>query len=255
MYIDTHCHLDSKNYDDNLENVINNAISLGIEKIIIPGANIEDLNKAILISQKYEIVYFAIGIHPIEIDNLNKDSKLLLNTALNNPKCVAVGEIGLDYHYKNDIETKQKQDKAFRYQIELSLTHNKPIIIHTRDSSFDVAKILSDYKNDLKAVIFHCYGGDLELLDFLNCPCYYGIGGIVSFKNAKILRDSLKYIPQDSLLLETDSPYLAPAPHRGKLNTPEYIPLIASHLANYLQKDIKEIAHITTTNAKKVFEF
>ncbi|RAX54678.1 hypothetical protein CCY99_02640 [Helicobacter sp. 16-1353] len=260
MYIDTHCHLDSKEYINNLDSVITNAIDLGLERIVIPGANINDLQYAIDISEKYDIVYFASGIHPSEIENLNEDSKSILKNALSHSKCVAIGEIGLDYHYLDSNpsianDTKAKQKIAFRYQIELALENSKPIIIHTRDSNDDVKAILSDYANELNAVIFHCFGGDMNLFGFLKCPCYYGIGGIVSFKNAHSLRESLKEIPLESLLLETDAPYLSPTPHRGKTNTPEYIPLIASHLANTLQMDINKLAAITTMNAKSVFRF
>lgn len=260
MYIDTHCHLDSKEYADNLDNIITNAAKFGLEKIVIPGADIKDLKNAIKISEKYDIVYFASGIHPNEIDNLNEDSKILLKDTLSHHKCVAIGEIGLDYHYLDSNinvanDTKAKQEKAFRFQIELALDNNKPIIIHTRDSNDDIKTILSDYTNELKAVIFHCFGGDMSLFGFLKCPCYYGIGGVVSFKNAHSLRESLKKLPLESLLLETDAPYLSPVPYRGKTNTPEHIPLIASHVADTLQKDISDIATITTTNAKSVFSF
>lgn len=260
MYIDTHCHLDSKEYKGNLDSIISNASDLGLERIVIPGADIKDLEYAIDISNQYDMVYFASGIHPNEIDSLNEDSKIRLKNALAHPKCVAIGEVGLDYHYldsnQSNIDTiKANQEKAFRFQIQLAIENNKPLIIHTRDSNARLKEILSDYTNDLKAVIFHCFGGDMNLFGFLKCPCYYGIGGVVSFKNAQFLRDSLKNIPLTHLVLETDAPYLSPVPHRGKINTPEYIPLIAKHLADTLQKDINEVAHITTSNAKTIFGF
>lgn len=256
MYIDTHCHLDSQKYKENLDEVIANSLELGVEKIIIPGADINDLDYAISISQKYDSVYFASGIHPTEIQNLDSNAKAKIKDAITNPKCVAIGEIGLDYHYFDTddcSELKLAQERAFRFQIELALSNNLPIIIHTRDSNDDVVRILKDYDNDIIGLVFHCFGGDKVLLNALNCPTYYGIGGVVSFKNAQILRDTLRDIPLSSLILETDAPYLAPVPHRGKVNTPEYIPLIASHLAQTLNFDINTIAASTTSSAKKLF--
>ncbi len=260
MYIDTHCHLDSDDYKDDFKLVISHSIELGLERIIIPGADIADLPRAIKLAECYDEVYFASGIHPNEIANLNEDSKAALNLALNHSKCVAIGEVGLDYHYLDSNMScaqsqKMSQKIGFRYQIELAISHNKPLIIHTRDSSNDVIDILQDYEADLKAVIFHCFGGDMMLVNALKCPCYYGIGGIISFKSAQILQNSVKQIPLESLLLETDAPYLAPTPYRGKRNTPEYIPLINTVLAANLEIDDMKLAQITTQNAKKVFGF
>lgn len=258
MYVDTHCHLDSKEYTQNLDSVIANALTLGVEKIIIPGADIASLPRAITLSETYPHIYFASGIHPSEIESFDEDTKNTIQKALSHDKCVAVGEVGLDYHYLDsakESEIKHKQELALRFQIQLAIESNKPIIIHTRDSNDDIIKILSDYDDKIKAVIFHCFGGDLRLIGALKCPCYYGIGGVISFKNATTLKENIKKIPLHSLLLETDAPYLAPTPHRGKINSPEFIPLIASYLADCLQCDINEIAEITTKNANNVFGF
>ncbi|RDU64717.1 TatD family hydrolase [Helicobacter sp. MIT 14-3879] len=256
MYIDTHCHLDSEKYNDNLETIINNSINLGLEKIVIPGADIADLTKAIKISEKFDMVYFAAGIHPNEINSLNKNSIAMLKDALMHEKCVAVGEIGLDYYYlDSDINNaKMLQESGFRLQIELAIEKNKPIIIHTRNSNVDIIRILNNYEFE-KGIIFHCFGGDMGLVNSLNCDLYYGIGGIISFKNAKKLQNSVKNLPLNSIILETDAPYLAPVPHRGEINSPEYIPIIASHLANNLDCDISEIASLSTQNASRVFGF
>lgn len=253
MYIDTHCHLDSKEYDEILEQVLENAFNLGVQKIIIPGADIADLDKAMQISQKYDMVYFATGIHPNEIASLNKDTMMLLRGAIVHEKCVAVGEIGLDYHY--DGFDKDMQERGFRGQIELAIEANKPIIIHTRDSNSDVIKVLKDYENDISSLVFHCFGGDMQLVDALKCKCYYGIGGVISFKNARELKENVKLLQKDSILLETDAPYLAPTPHRGTTNTPEHIPLIAAHLADVLGVDVGTLAEISTENANRIFKF
>lgn len=253
MYIDTHCHLDSTAYDEVLEQVLSNSLSLGVQKIVIPGADIIELPKAIKIAEKYDRVYFAVGIHPSEIANLNKDSMALLKDSISHKKCVAVGEIGLDYHYSG--YDKELQERGFREQIHLALESNKPIIIHTRESNSDTIRILKDYENDITSLIFHCFSGDMQLVNALKCKCYYGIGGVISFKNANLLRDSVKKLELDSILLETDAPFLAPTPHRGKTNTPEYIPLIASYLAEVLGINIATLAALSTKNANNVFRF
>lgn len=253
MYIDTHCHLDSTTYDEVLEQVLNNSLNLGIQKIVIPGADVIDLPKAIKIAEKYDMVYFAVGIHPSEIVSLNKDSMALLRDSISHKKCVAVGEIGLDYHYSG--YDKELQERGFREQIHLALESNKPIIIHTRESNSDTIRILKDYENDITSLIFHCFSGDMQLVNALKCKCYYGIGGVISFKNANLLRDSVKKLELDSILLETDAPFLAPTPHRGKTNTPEYIPLIASYLADVLGINISTLATLSTKNANNIFRF
>lgn len=256
LYIDTHCHLDSKEYKENLDSIITNALNLGVKKIIIPGANINDLTTAAQIAEKYSGIFFASGIHPTEIGSFDTNMQAKIKDILSNPKCVAIGEIGLDYHYldSNSDDIKLTQEKAFRFQIELAISNNLPIIIHTRDSNADVIRILKDYESDIVGLVFHCFGGDTNLVNALLCPTYFGIGGVVSFKNAKSLRDCLHSLPLESLILETDAPYLAPTPHRGKINTPEYIPIIAEHLGETLHLDKEIIATSTTNNAIKLFK-
>lgn len=257
VYIDTHCHLDSKKYKENLDTIITNALNLGVQKIIIPGADINDLPYAAQIAEKYSGVFFASGIHPTEIGDFNCNMQAKIKDILSNPKCIAIGEIGLDYHYfdsNNCDDIKLAQERAFRYQIELAISNNLPIIIHTRDSNDDVIRILKDYESDIIGLVFHCFGGDKTLVNALSCPTYFGIGGVVSFKNAQSLRDCLQELPLESLILETDAPYLAPMPHRGKINTPEYIPIIATHLGETLCLDLEIIATNTTNNALKLFK-
>ena len=256
VFIDTHCHLDSKEYKENLDSIITHSLNLGVQKIIIPAANIDDLPYAVQIAEKYSGVFFASGIHPTEIGDFNTNMQAKIKDVLNHSKCVAIGEIGLDYHYLDSScdDTKLAQERAFRFQIELAISNHLPIIIHTRDSNADVLRILKDYENEILGLVFHCFGGDKMLLNALKCEVYFGIGGVVSFKSAQNLRDCLKDMPLESLILETDSPYLAPVPHRGKINSPEYIPIIAAHLGEVLHLDIEKIAKITTQNAHRLFK-
>lgn len=254
-FIDTHCHLDSTDYDSEVGTILEHCAELGVENMLIPGANLADLPKAIALVDKFSEIYFAVGIHPNEIHTLSPNALKIMHESAKHKKCLAVGEIGLDYHYKNDEVTKKAQESGFRTQLELGIALNLPIIIHTRESNSDIVNILKDYESTIKCVIFHCFGGDMNLVDCLKCPIYYGIGGVISFKNAKNLQESVKKLPQESLLLETDAPYLAPTPHRGERNTPEFIPLIASHLAQNLNVSVKEVAEISTANAIRAFGF
>ena len=255
QFIDTHCHLDDTKFDGEVSAILDSCADLGVEKVLIPGADVSDLPKAVALAERFTQIYFAIGIHPNEICALDSRALQTLQESANHPKCLAVGEIGLDYHYKNDEITKKAQESGFRAQLELAIALNKPIIIHTRQSNADIVRILRDYETRLKCVIFHCFGGDMNLVDCLKCDCYYGIGGVVSFKNAQILHDSVKKLPLDSLVLETDAPYLAPTPHRGTRNSPTFIPLIAEHLAEHLKISVEKIAQISTTNAIRAFGF
>lgn len=259
MYVDTHCHLDNDVYKDNINSIISNALSLKVNKFVIPGADINTLQLAIKLSKVFDGVYFACGVHPNEAKVFNNEIKSIIESNINNQKCVAIGEIGLDYHYFNQLSEqeiiydKKLQEDVFRAQIEMAIAFNKPIIIHTRDSNKDLINILRDYQNNLRAVLLHCFGGDEYMIDSLKCEMFYGIGGIVTFKNADKLRDCIYKLPLDSIVLETDAPYLAPTPYRGKINTPEYIPIINSYLSNLLNLSIDNMAMISTNNAMRLF--
>ena len=255
MYVDTHCHLDSDALAPNLDSILQNCFKQGVNKIIIPGADINDLPKALELSSKFSGVYFALGIHPNEANTFNPSIESRFKECINHKKCVAIGEVGLDYYNLDFKPTKEIQKEVFEIQINLALESKKPLIIHSRESNNDVVDVLKSYENSLKAVVFHCFGGDLNLLGCLKCPIYYGIGGIITFKNAKTLKDSIKKLPLDSILLETDSPYLAPTPFRGKINTPLNIPLINEALALELNLKKEELEKITSANAARVFGF
>ncbi|SHO81574.1 Putative deoxyribonuclease YcfH [hydrothermal vent metagenome] len=251
MIIDTHCHLDDEKYIDDFDEIMERAKDNNIHKMIIPGADPKTLNRAIQLSKKYDNIYFSVGVHPYDASNYDRD---FLEEFINNPKCVAVGECGLDYfRLPNDNidEYKNLQKNVFIDQIELAKKYNKPLIVHIRDASRDSLDILKSY-NSLKGVL-HCYNADEELLLLAKRDFYFGIGGVVTFKNAKKLINILPKIPKDKLLIETDAPYLTPTPHRGKRNEPAYCQLIANRMQEILEID--NIASITTENANKLFNF
>lgn len=254
MFIDTHCHLDSDEFSGRVEHIVESCKAVGVNNIIIPGASLKDLKTAIALAQRFEGIYFAVGIHPNEVEMLDSNAFKILQDSALHKKCLAIGEIGLDYHYKSDNATKQAQEIALRSQIKLAINFKKPIIIHSRESTADIIKILKDYESSVKGVIFHCFSGDMGLVGALKCQCFYGIGGVISFKNARILQENIQKIPLDSIVLETDAPYLAPTPHRGKVNSPEFIPLIASHIAKHLNMSVEKVAEISTANAFRAFK-
>lgn len=246
MIIDTHTHLDNKKYYENLDEVLKRADENNVKKFIIPAADPDDLKRAIKLSEKNENIFFAVGVHPMDVEKYNK--KYLIDN-ITHPKCVAVGEIGLDYHYTK--ETKNQQIEIFKEQIEIALEYKKPIIVHIREASPDSLKILTNYPT-LKGVL-HCFNADEQLLK-LQENFYYGIGGVITFKNARKLIEVFPKIPKNKIIIETDSPYLTPHPFRGTLNEPAYTTLVAQKIAELWKCDIKEVEDITTKNAKELFK-
>ena len=250
MIIDTHTHLDNEKYYDDVEVVIKRAHENGINQFIIPAADPKDITRAIELAQKYDEIYFAVGVHPIDVEKY--DDKYLLDY-INHPKCVAVGEIGLDYHYTK--ETKDAQIEILKKQLDIAIKYNKPIIIHIREATHDSFLILDEYIKkypELKGVL-HCFNADEELLKLQN-NFYYGIGGVITFKNAKKLINVFPKIPQNRVIIETDSPYLTPHPHRGKRNEPSYTTLVRDKIAELWNISKDEVENITTKNAKELFK-
>jgi len=249
MIIDTHCHLDNEKYYLDIDEVIKKAKESGVKKFIIPAASPKDIERAIELSEKYDEIYFAVGVHPCDIVNF----KIKYSTNyINNPKCVAVGEIGLDYHYTK--ETKETQIELFKKQLDIAIKYNKPVIIHIREANQDAFEILEKYISkypNLRGVL-HCFNADAQFLKLKN-NFYYGIGGVITFKNARKLVEVFPKIPQNRVIIETDSPYLTPHPHRGERNEPSYTTLVRDKIAELWNIDAKKVEEITTKNAKELF--
>ncbi|MEJ2372385.1 MAG: TatD family hydrolase [Sulfurimonas sp.] len=255
MIIDTHIHLDDDRYNEDLEDVLDRAREGGVKRFIIPGADPQTLDKAINIAQKYEDVYFAVGVHPYDMDNYSED---IFHTYLTHEKCVAVGECGLDYFRLEGSEEekaaqKAKQKEVFTAQIKLAREYKKPLIVHIRDASNDSKTILLENNAGDVGGVLHCFNADEQLLVLANEGFYFGIGGVLTFKNAKKLVNVLPKIPEDKLVIETDGPYLTPTPHRGQRNEPLYTQFVAQKMSELLEKDLKEVEKITTENAQKLF--
>lgn len=255
MIIDTHIHLDDDRYDEDLESVLERAREGGVKQFIIPGADPQTLDKAIAIAEKYDDVFFAVGIHPYDMDNYRED---IFHTYLKHEKCVAVGECGLDYFRlegsdEEKAAEKAKQKEVFTAQIKLAREYKKPLIVHIRDASNDSKAILLE--NDAGEVggVLHCFNADEQLLSLSEQGFYFGIGGVLTFKNARKLVNVLPKIPEDKLVIETDGPYLTPTPYRGQRNEPLYTQFVAQKMAEVLEKELKEVEKITTENAQKLF--
>ncbi len=250
--IDTHSHINFEDYKLNFEEFLSEIKHNEVEKVIIPGVEPSSFNEIISLCNKYEMIYGAIGVHPSEFQTYNQKVEAIIYRLIENSKIVAIGEIGLDYHYGND--SKEEQKNILRKQLKIAEETKLPVVIHDRESHEDVFEILQEYK--LSNVIFHCFSGNSEFAKRCIDKGYYiGLGGVVTFKNAKDLKESTKIIPIDRILLETDAPYLAPVPFRGKTNSPAYLKYIAQEIANIKEINIEEVKKQTTINAKRIFNF
>ena len=249
--IDTHSHLFSEEFNEDLKECIDRCILNNVNKIILVGFSKETNIKAQELANKYDIFYPTAGVHPEECDNdyLNKFNEL--EEFVNNHKVYAIGECGLDYHW--DITYKEEQKELLKLQCKLAIKLDLPIIIHMRDATKDTYDILKEYKGKLKGVM-HCYSGSYEMaLEFIKLGLDISLGGTVTFKNAVEPKKIAKEIPLEHLLIETDCPFLAPTPFRGKRNESSYVKYVLEEIAKIKEMDIKEVEKITTNNAIKLF--
>ncbi len=250
--IDTHTHLYLDQFSDDINDVINRALENGIEKFYLPSIS-SKYNKSMHdLQNKYPNYCFCmIGLHPCYVDK-NFDSELnFIYKRIKKHKYVAIGEIGIDLFHEQKYYNEQVI--AFRKQIELAIENDLPIIIHSRDSFNEIFDVLLEFKSEKLRGIFHCFTGDEDQANkIIDLGFYLGIGGVITFKNGK-LSEFLNRVPLNRIVLETDSPYLAPHPHRGKRNESSYLNIIASKLSEIYNLDISEISKITNENAIKVF--
>lgn len=249
MIIDTHCHLGHDDYD-NREEIINHFKD---NIMIISGTDTKSSKEVVEIVNKYPNIYGSIGVHP-EFAHLVKDEDYdILEQLLKNDKIVAVGEIGLDYHYDN--YDKDKQRCVFMKQIELAKKYHKPIVIHTRDAIKDTYDIIKMTNANTVPITIHCFSESLEMAkEFIKLGCKLGIGGVLTFKNSKKLKEVVSNIDIENIVLETDSPYLAPEPVRGTKNEPKNVYYVAFKIAEIKQMDVQDVIKITTENAKKQYK-
>ena len=248
MYIDTHCHVFSEYYDD-IEEIVRKCKENNVTKIIVSGCDMKSNMEVLELANKYDIIYGTIGFHPTELDAFKEEYFNFLIDNINNSKIVGIGEIGLDYHY--DDTDKEVQRMVFNRQLEIAEKFNKPVVVHSRDSIGETYNILSKY--NLKGSI-HCFSGSLEMAKlFIKLGYKLGVGGIITFKNAKNAEEIVQMVPLEKALIETDSPYLAPEPKRGTRNDSRNVKLIAQKIADFKGITIEEVAKTTYKNAMKIF--
>lgn len=249
MFIDTHCHIDSSVSGDVY---IKNAYSANVKGLIFSFCNQDCYQAGIEFLDKYPDVFVSLGFHPEDADNItDKDLQCLDEVLVSSSRIVAVGEIGLDYYWRKD--NKEKQRDLFQKQLDLAVKHQMPVVIHCRDAIQELYDILFQYKGKVKGVI-HCFSGSYEMARaFIELGFVLGIGGVLTFKNSKLYQ-VVEKIPLSSIVLETDSPYLTPEPHRGEMNESKYIPLVAEKIAQIKGISLSEVEKITTDNAKRVFD-
>lgn len=248
--IDTHCHI-YKEYFDDISKLIDDIKAAGIDKIIVNGCDMKSNLEVLDLVNRYDIVYGALGFHPTELDDYNDECILWLEKHINDKKIVAIGEIGLDYHYDNTNKYLQKD--AFKKQLDVAQKYNKPVIVHSRDAIQDTYDMLSKYK--LHGSI-HCYSGSLEMArEFIKLGYFIGVGGVCTYKNSKNIKNVLDNISLEYILLETDSPYLPPEGKRGEINSPANIPIIVDKISEIKNVSNEEVIRVTNASANGLFDF
>lgn len=254
MFVDTHAHLNDEAFKGEEKEIIKLSQDMGIEGIINSGYDIPSSLHAINLAEKFEGLYASIGIYPENIEDLNDQTFEKLINLAKHEKVVAIGEIGLQY--TEGCADKDKQKEGFLKQLQLAFELQKPIVIHCREAYGDMIEILKKNAHLLKyGGTFHCFSGSGEIAkEAVKLGLYISVGGVSTFKNADKLRSAISSILLNKILLETDCPYLAPHPFRGKRNSPAYIPTIAENLASIKGVAVEEVAKITTRNAKELFK-
>ncbi|MGK7379913.1 TatD family hydrolase [Planococcus sp. 1R117A] len=252
MFIDTHVHLNADQYDEDLNEVIDRALENNVTKMVVIGFDRKTIERAIELAEKHDFIYAVVGWHPVDaIDCTEEDLKWIEELAAHE-KVVGIGETGLDYYW--DKSPKEVQQEVFRKQIRLAKKVKLPIIIHNRDATSDVLRILKEEEAHEVGGVMHCFGGSVETArESIAMNFMISLGGPVTFKNAKKPKEVAAEIPLDHLMIETDAPYLAPHPYRGKRNEPAYVPLVAAEIARLKGISVEEVARITTRNAEQFF--
>ncbi|MFX3624217.1 MAG: TatD family hydrolase [Ectobacillus sp.] len=252
MLFDTHAHLNAEQFEEDLDEVIERAKEAGVSHIVVVGFDGVTIPKAMELAETYSFIYAAVGWHPVDAIDMTDEHLQWLEELAAHPKVVALGEMGLDYYW--DKSPKDVQKEVFRKQIRLAKKVKLPIIIHNREATQDIVDILREEEASEVGGIMHCFSGSVETAkQCIDMNFLISLGGPVTFKNAKKPKEVAAEIPMDKLLIETDCPYLAPHPFRGKRNEPGYVKLVAEEIAAQKGISYEEVARITAENAKRLF--
>jgi len=252
--VDSHCHLDARHFEADRETVVVRAAESGVTHIVNPGVDLPSSRSAVKLAQQHECIYAAVGFHPHEAKALDADALEELKRLAASPKVVAMGEIGLDYY--RDLSPRDVQRRAFETQLELAAELDLPVIIHDRDAHQDVLTILRDWRKSLdgRAGVMHSFSGDTMLAEqVLALGFSIGVSGPVTYSNAGRLRETVRAVPWERLLIETDAPYLTPHPHRGQRNEPAYVRWVAQAMADIRGQALEAVAARTSANARALF--
>ena len=254
MIFESHAHFDDRRFDDDRNQLLADMPEHGIGRILNVGASIESTKRTIELAKQFEHVYAAVGVHPSDISDLNEETFAWLREQTSKEKVLAVGEIGLDYYWDKEPGVQEAQRYWFRRQLELAKEANLPVIIHSRDAAEDTVEIMKEAYRDGISGVIHCYSYSKEIAkEYIKMGYYIGVGGVVTFKNAKKLVETVEEIPLDRILVETDCPYMAPEPHRGKRNSSLYLPPIIEKIAEIKGTTKEIVTQVTYDNAMRLF--
>lgn len=254
MIFETHAHYDDEKFDGDREELIAELREAGISHVINVGASIESTKTTLELVKKHDFMYAAVGVHPSDVDGLNEKTFAWLAEQTRLDKTVAVGEIGLDYYWDKEPEVQKNQRIWFQKQMELACEADLPVIIHSRDAAEDTMRIMKEVHAEEIPGVIHCYSYSPEMAkEFVKMGYYIGVGGVVTFKNAKKLVQTVQEIPIERILLETDCPYMAPEPHRGTRNSSLNLPYVAAKIAELKGISAEEVISITEQNAYRLF--
>ncbi len=252
MFFDSHAHYDDKKFDRDRHGLIDEINKTGVSNIINVGADISSSKESVKLANRYDFIYASVGVHPHDVSKMSEGDISILTDLASDPKVVAIGEIGLDYHY--DFSPRDVQKLWFRRQLQLAKELKLPVIIHNREAHADSMEIVQSEGISRIGGVFHCFSGSYEMAEkLLQMGLYLSVAGPVTFSNAKKLVEVVKRIPMDRMLIETDAPYLAPEPFRGKRNDSGYIKFTAEKIAEIKDMTLEEVAKQTSDNAKRLF--
>lgn len=252
MLIDSHVHLDDKRFNSDRDSIIKGLKDDGIEMVINIGADLQTSIASVSLAEKYDNVYAVVGVHPHSAKEVDNSTIEILKSFASREKVLAIGEIGLDYHYDNSPRDVQK--KWFVEQLKLAKEVDLPVVIHTREADQETFDILKEAQDGTLRGVLHCYSGSVEMaLEYIKLGFYISIAGPVTFKNSRVSKEVVKAVPLDKLLVETDCPYLTPEPNRGKRNEPAYVKYVAGEIADIKGISFEELAKATNKNTKELF--
>lgn len=252
MIFESHAHYDDEIFDDDRELLLSSLQEQGIGTVVNIGASLLGSEATVKLAERYPFIYGAVGVHPSEVGELNEENFARLRALCSHEKVVAVGETGLDYHYPEPEAAQQKE--WFERQLLLAREKKLPVVIHSREAAKDTLDIMKAVRAEEIGGVVHCFSYGKEMArEYLNMDFYFGIGGVITFPNAKKLKEAVAYIPMEKILLETDSPYLAPQPHRGERNSSLNLPYVAEEIAQLKGISREEVERITEENARRLF--